>query len=43
MRLIKDMRLWTYVATPTYMVKVASERRGKGGVTGNETSDRVEY
>ena len=25
------------------MVKVASERRGKGGVTGNETSERVKY
>ena len=46
MRLIKDMRLYIdYVATPTCMVKVASERRGKGpgGVTGNETSERVKY
>ena len=25
------------------MVKVASECRGKGGVTGNETSERVKY
>ena len=25
------------------MVKVASERRGKGGVSGNETSERVKY
>ena len=25
------------------MVKVASERRGKGGVTGNETSEHVKY
>ena len=29
-----------YVATPTCMVKVA---RSKGGVTGNETSERVKY
>ena len=34
----KGYALIDYVATPTCMVKVASERRGKGGVTGNETS-----
>ena len=41
----KGYALIDYVATPTCMVKVASERRGKGGVTGNEieTSERVKY
>ena len=32
------------MATPTCIVKVASERRGKGGVTGNEISgEHVKY
>ena len=39
----KGYALIDYVATPTCMVKIASERRGKGGVTGNETSERVKY
>ena len=38
----KGYALVDYVATPTCMVKVASERRSKGGVTGNETSERTE-